>query len=188
MQKVFADYNARKQIHEASTHPFAKGVAWIEGKLVPLHEARIPLLDQGFMHSDLTYDVPSAWDGKFFRLDDHLARLEGACGKIRLRLPLSKEEIKKILTDMLVQSGIKDAFIELIVTRGLKGVRGTKPGDIKENLYMFIMPCEFLERDDVEPDTDCWRSRYLGPGARAAAHWRRCNHCQDCSPNATWSV
>lgn len=96
------------------------------------------------MHSDLTYDVPAAWDGKFFRLDDHLARLEGACGKIRLRLPLSKEEIKKILTDMLVQSGIKDAFIELIVTRGLKGVRGSKPGDIKENLYMFIMPCGLL--------------------------------------------
>jgi branched-subunit amino acid aminotransferase/4-amino-4-deoxychorismate lyase len=95
------------------------------------------------MHSDLTYDVPSAWDGKFFRLEEHLARLEGACGKIRLRLPLPKEEIKSILTDMLVQSGIKDAFIELIVTRGLTGVRGAKPGDIKENLYMFIMPCEF---------------------------------------------
>jgi hypothetical protein len=47
MQKIFEGYNARKQIIEASTHPFAKGVAWIEGKLVPLQEARIPLLDQG---------------------------------------------------------------------------------------------------------------------------------------------
>lgn len=142
MRKVFADYNARKQIHERSTHPLAKGVAWVAGKLVPLHEARIPLLDQGFLRSDLTYDVISAWDGRIFRLDDHLARLEAGCGKIRLRLPLPKEEIKKILTDMLVQSGIKDAYIDLIVTRGLQGVRGAKPGSIKENIYMFIMPCK----------------------------------------------
>ncbi|QDS75645.1 hypothetical protein FKW77_007006 [Venturia effusa] len=150
MHKIFADYNARKQMHETNTHPFAKGVAWVEGKLVPLHEARIPLLDQGFLRSDLTYDVPSAWDGRFFRLDDHLTRLEGACGKIRLRLPLSKEEIKRILTNMLVQSGIKDAFIELIVTRGLRGVRGAKPGDIKENMYMFVMPYIWVQEPEMQ--------------------------------------
>jgi len=140
MQKVFAEYQARKAVIEASSHPFAQGVAWIAGELVPLHEARIPMMDQGFLHSDLTYDVPAVWDGRFFRLDDHLDRLDISCGKIRLKLPLPKAEIKRILTDMLVQSGIKDAFVELIVTRGLKGVRESKLEDIKNNLYMFICP------------------------------------------------
>lgn len=140
MQKIFAEYDARKQILESSSHPFAQGVAWISGTLTPLSEAKIPLLDQGFMHSDLTYDVPSTWDGRFFRLDDHLDRLERSCAKIRLRLPLPKADIKKILEDMHVQSGIKDSFIELIVTRGLKGVRESKPEDIKNNLYLFIAP------------------------------------------------
>jgi len=150
MQKVFADYHARKSVIEASSHPFAKGVAWIEGSLVPLEEARIPLLDQGFMHSDLTYDVPAVWDGRFFRLEDHLHRLDISCGKIRLKLPLPKEEIKSILENMLLQSGIRDAFVELIVTRGLTGVRGSRPRDIKNTLYMFIMPYIWVMEPEMQ--------------------------------------
>lgn len=140
MAQVFDGYASRQKVLEASTNPLAKGVAWIEGSLVELSEARIPLLDQGFMHSDLTYDVPSVWDGRFFRLDDHITRLEVSCEKLRLQLPLPREEVKNILIDMVAKSGIKDAFVELIVTRGLKGVRGAKPGDIVNNLYMFIQP------------------------------------------------
>ncbi|PIG88495.1 hypothetical protein AARAC_008266 [Aspergillus arachidicola] len=105
MQKVFAGYAARQAVLEASNNPFAKGIAWIEGEYVPLSEARIPLFDQGLMHSDLTYDVPSV-------------------------CPLPREEVKQILVDMVAKSGIRDAFVELIVTRGLKGVRGTRPEDI----------------------------------------------------------
>lgn len=53
MQEVFAAYDARTSELKKSSNPFAKGVAWIQGELVPLHEARIPLLDQGFMHSGM---------------------------------------------------------------------------------------------------------------------------------------
>ncbi|KAF2688425.1 D-aminoacid aminotransferase-like PLP-dependent enzyme [Lentithecium fluviatile CBS 122367] len=149
MEREFAAYNARKAVLARSNHPFANGVAWIAGELVPLHEARIPLLDQGFLHSDLTYDVPAVWDGKFFRLNDHLERLDLSCGKIRLKLPLPRQEIKRILLDMVAQSGIRDAFVELIVTRGMKGVRGSKPEDHTNILYMFIMPFLWV----MEPET-----------------------------------
>ncbi|RAH43201.1 aminotransferase class IV [Aspergillus brunneoviolaceus CBS 621.78] len=151
MQKVFAAYEARQAVLAASTHPFAKGVAWIDGELTPLHEARIPLLDQGFMHSDLTYDVPSVWDGRFFRLDDHITRLESTCQKLRLQLPLPREEVKRILVDMVAQSGIRDAFVEIIVTRGLKGVRGTNPKDIHNRSYMFIQPYVWVMEPEVQP-------------------------------------
>ncbi|KJK66446.1 D-AAT-like protein [Aspergillus parasiticus SU-1] len=150
MQKVFAGYAARQAVLEASNNPFAKGIAWIEGEYVPLAEARIPLLDQGFMHSDLTYDVPSVWDGRFFRLDDHLTRLEVSCEKLRLKVPLPRDEVKRILVDMVAKSGIRDAFVELIVTRGLKGVRGTRPKDIVNRLYMFIQPYVWVMEPEVQ--------------------------------------
>ena len=149
MQRVLGDYKARAEVLAQSTHPFAKGVAWIAGELTPIHEARIPLLDQGFLHSDLTYDVPSVWDGRYFRLDDHIERLSLSCSKIRLRLPLPKEEIKRILLDMVAQSGIKDAFVELIVTRGMKSVRESKPEDIVPNLYLFVLPYVWV----MDPET-----------------------------------
>lgn len=140
MDRIFKAYEARKATLEQSTHPLAKGVAWVEGQLVPFDDARIPLKDQGFLHSDLTYDVPAIWDGRFFRLDDHLNRLEASCHKIRLQLPLPKPEIKRILHRMASESGIRDAFVELIVTRGLQGVRGSRPEDLVNKLYLFIVP------------------------------------------------
>jgi branched-subunit amino acid aminotransferase/4-amino-4-deoxychorismate lyase len=152
MEKIFHSYFARQTTLEKSTNPYANGIAWVEGQYTPLQEARIPLLDQGFMHSDLTYDVPSVWDGRFFRLDDHLDRLEASCAKMRLRLPLPREKVKAILVDMVDKSGIRDAFVELIVTRGLKGVRGAKPGDLdRNNLYMFVQPYVWVMDPEDQP-------------------------------------
>ena len=47
--------------------PLAAGCAWIDGQYVPVGAARIPILDVGFVRSDLTYDVVAVWEGRFFR-------------------------------------------------------------------------------------------------------------------------
>lgn len=157
MEQVFAGYHKRQAVLEqeqkSGSNPFSKGIAWVEGEYVPLHEARIPLLDQGFMHSDLTYDVPSVWDGRYFRLDDHLTRLENSCVKMRLKFPLPREEIRNILIDMVAKSGIRDAFVEIIVTRGLKGVRGSYKGEnLQNNLYMFVQPYVWVMDPEIQPE------------------------------------
>ena len=58
MNRIFADYEARQEVLASAQarNPLANGIAWIAGELVPYHEARIPLKDQGFLHSDLTYE------------------------------------------------------------------------------------------------------------------------------------
>jgi branched-subunit amino acid aminotransferase/4-amino-4-deoxychorismate lyase len=138
MDEVLGASARRKAELDESRNPLAKGVAWIEGKLHPLAEARIPLLDQGFLHSDLTYDVPAVWDGRFFRLDDHLDRFEKSCAKMRLKNPLSRQQTRDTLVDMVAKTGIRDAFVELILTRGLKFVREYQ--SYQNNLYLIVMP------------------------------------------------
>ncbi|KAK5058793.1 hypothetical protein LTR84_011057 [Exophiala bonariae] len=141
MEKTIASYRERQAVLEERNDAFAQGIAWVEGTLVALREARIPLLDQGFLHSDLTYDVPAVWDGRYFRLDDHLSRLEASCAKLRLRLPLPRDEVRRILVEMVAQSGIRDAYVEIIVTRGFTSVRTARLGDTSQNhLYMFVQP------------------------------------------------
>jgi branched-subunit amino acid aminotransferase/4-amino-4-deoxychorismate lyase len=140
MDAVLGGYETRQAALEASNNPFSQGIAWVEGDLFPLGEARIPLLDQGFLHSDLTYDIPAVWDGRFFRLEEHVDRLEASCKKLRLQLPFPKPEIKRILVDMVAKSGIRDAYVELIVTRGLKFVRQADPKDIVNRMYLFVQP------------------------------------------------
>lgn len=138
MEDVFAGYQRRHAALKADANRYAEGIAWIAGELVPLDEARIPILDQGFLRSDLTYDVPGVWDGRFFRLDDHLDRLQASCEKMRLRIPLDRATLRKTLIDMVAKSGIRDAYVELIVTRGLKFVREYQ--SYENNLYLMVMP------------------------------------------------
>jgi branched-subunit amino acid aminotransferase/4-amino-4-deoxychorismate lyase len=137
---IFVDYRRRVKALEASNNPFARGVAYVEGQYVPLHEARIPLLDQGFLHSDLTYDVPAIWNGRFFRLDDHLDRFEASCAKLRLKSPLPRQEMRDRLIEMAARSGIRDAYVMLIVTRGLRYVRQYAPEDCPNFCYLMVMP------------------------------------------------
>jgi branched-subunit amino acid aminotransferase/4-amino-4-deoxychorismate lyase len=141
MNEVFAGYESRHTTLSQSTNPFAKGIAYIHGDIVPLSEARIPLMDQGFLRSDLTYDVPAVWDGRFFRLDEHITRLSASCSKLRLHLPIPHAQINSTLIGMVSRSGIRDAFVEIIITRGLRQVRGATPEELLNNhLYMIVMP------------------------------------------------
>ena len=61
------------------------GAAYIDGAFVPIAEAKIPVLDWGFLRSDCTYDVVHVWGGRFFRLDHHLDRFAGNVEALRLR-------------------------------------------------------------------------------------------------------
>lgn len=151
MNKLLDAHAERYAVLETSDNPYAKGIAWVDGELVPLHQARIPLMDQGFLHSDLTYDVPAVWDGRFFRLDDHLTRLETNCGKLRLRLPRSRDEVKQILIEMVIKSGIRDAFVEIIVTRGLQSFKRCTANEMFNNLYMFVQPYVWIMTPDILP-------------------------------------
>ncbi len=147
---IFVDYRRRLKELEASNNPFARGIAYVEGEYVPLHEARIPLLDQGFLHSDLTYDVPAIWDGRFFRLDDHLDRFGQSCEKLRLRSPLPRQEMRDRLVEMAANSGIRDAYVMMIVTRGLRYVRQYAPEDCPNFCYLMVMPYLWVMDEETQ--------------------------------------
>ena len=53
---------------------YSSGAAWIDGKIIPISEAKISVFDWGLTRSDITYDVVHVWEGAFFRLDDYLDR------------------------------------------------------------------------------------------------------------------
>ena len=102
---------------------FSHGAAYVDGQLVPIAEAKISLLDWGFLHSDATYDVAHVWKEKYFRLDDHIERFWSGMEKLRLSIPHNRDELRAILVDCVRASGLRDAYVEMICTRGLP-----KPG------------------------------------------------------------
>ena len=147
---IFPAYRRRCADLEASANPFAQGIAWVGGDYVPVAEARIPLLDQGFLKSDLTYDVPAVWDGRFFRLDDHLDRFEASMKKLRMTSPIPRQEIRDRLVEMTALSGIRDAYVMMFMTRGLRYVRQYAPEDCPNHCYLMVTPYLWVMGEEVQ--------------------------------------
>jgi len=122
------------------TPDFSQGAAWIDGAFVPIGEARIPILDRGFTRSDATYDVTHVWKGYMFRLDDHLDRFERNMAALRLKLPVTRAELKAILVECVRLSGLRDAFVQMTCTRGLSPKGSRDPREAVNRLYVFAIP------------------------------------------------
>lgn len=128
----------------------AQGYAWIEGEYVPIAEARIPILDTGFVRSDLTYDVVGVWGGKFFRLDDHLDRLERGCERLRLRSPKSRVETEEILGGVVARSGLRESYVETVITRGVPARGGRDPRRFEQRFYAYAIPYVWIQRPEQQ--------------------------------------
>lgn len=128
--------------------PGTPGVAWIDGSYVPLDEARIPILDRGFVRSDATYDVAHVWRGSFFRLDDHIDRFFSSMAALRFDLKMTKQEIGDILIGCVAHSGLRDAYVQMTCTRGVPP-RGTRdPSLCRNRFYAFAQPFVWIANDD----------------------------------------
>jgi branched-chain amino acid aminotransferase len=119
---------------------FSKGAAYIDGKMVPIAEAKISLLDWGFLHSDATYDVAGVMQGKFFRLDDHIERFFASMEKLHMSIPHSRNDVCTILIDCVRTSGLRDAYVEMICTRGLPQPGSRDPRTCTNQFFAFAIP------------------------------------------------
>ena len=122
------------------TNPYAAGAAYIDGEYVPLAEARIPITDWGFIRSDVTYDVVHVWKGRFFRLEDHLERFERSAAGMRFTLPHSRAGQREILMECVRLSGLRDAYVEMICTRGTPPPGSRDPRQARNRYFAFAAP------------------------------------------------
>jgi branched-subunit amino acid aminotransferase/4-amino-4-deoxychorismate lyase len=130
--------------------PFAAGCAWVEGDYVPIAQARIPILDAGFVRSDLTYDVVGVWAGSFFRLPDHLERLDQGLARIRLQSPFSRDQIQDILFECVRRSGLRDAYVETVITRGVPAPGERDPRKWTPRFYAYAIPYVWIVRPEQQ--------------------------------------
>lgn len=119
---------------------YSNGTAFVDGTLVPIFEAKISILDWGFLHSDATYDVAHVWKGKFFRLDDHIDRFFAGMEKLRMTIPHSKAEVRAILMACVRASGLRDAYVEIICTRGQPAPGSRDPRTCTNQFFAFVVP------------------------------------------------
>jgi D-alanine transaminase len=92
---------------------------YLNGEYMPMEEARIPVLDRGFMFGDGVYEVIPVYARRPFRMRDHLQRLQHSLDGIRLPNPHSVEEWEAILETMIAPLSLDDHYLYLHITRGV---------------------------------------------------------------------
>jgi len=119
---------------------FPPGVAYLDGDFRPISEARISVLDWGFLRSDATYDVVHVWKGRFFRLDAHLDRFLRSVARLRMTLPFDRAGLTEVLTECVRRSNLRDAYVEMICTRGRSPTLSRDPRDAENTFIAFAIP------------------------------------------------
>jgi len=113
-------------------------IAYVNGSFVPLSEAKVSILDRGFLFADGIYEVSAVLDGKLVDNASHLARLERSVGEISLKLPESIERIVEIQKELIARNKLDNGLVYIEVTRGADTGRDFAfPKGVKPTMIMF---------------------------------------------------
>lgn len=99
---------------------------WLNGELVEHDKAAISVFDHGVLYGDGVFEGIRAYNGRIFKLDEHIERLYNSAKIIMLEIPYSKDELKKMIIATCKANGIVDGYIRPVVTRGA-GTLGIAP-------------------------------------------------------------
>ena len=93
-------------------------IAWLDGAFLALGEARISVLDRGFLFADAIYEVTAVLDARLVDSAAHLARLERSAAALDLVLPVPLTEIEMIERELIARNGVDEGSVYLQLTRG----------------------------------------------------------------------
>jgi len=112
-------------------------IIWIDGAWHDETSAKVSVFDHGLLYGDGVFEGIRAYGGKIFRLDDHMDRLYDSARAIAITVPYPKPELTRLVEEALRRSGLADAYIRPIVTRGV-GDLGIDPRKCERPSVMVI--------------------------------------------------
>ena len=112
-------------------------LVYINGELVPKGEAKVSVFDHGLLYGDGIFEGIRSYGGRVFKLDEHLQRLYDSAKAIMLEIPVSIEEMKATVLETLRRNNLYDAYIRLMVTRGI-GDLGLDPDKCDQPTIIII--------------------------------------------------
>ncbi len=121
-----------------------QAIAYLNGRFLPIDEARVPIEDRGYQFADGVYEVILVQRGKPFRLHDHLKRLQRSASEVRIPLPESLETLEQIVLEGIRRAGYESQLVYIQVTRGVAPREHLPPPHLKPTLVLTFREFEPL--------------------------------------------
>jgi branched-chain amino acid aminotransferase len=112
-------------------------IVYVNGKFVPEAEATVSVFDHGVLYGDGVFEGIRSYNGRVFKLREHLERLYESAKSILLEIPMGMEELEAVTLETLRRNGIRDGYIRHMVTRG-RGDLGLNPVPCKSPSLIII--------------------------------------------------
>ena len=140
---------------------------FLNGKLLALEDAKVSVLDRGFIFGDGIYELVPVYSRVPFRLDEHLARLERSLGETKIRNPYSRTQWRDHIHGLIDAQAFDDQGVYFQVTRGVAKRDHAFPKNVEPTVFMMSNPLVNPPREQVERG-----------GAAVSApdnRWQRCD-------------
>ena len=122
---------------------------YLDGEFVPEEEAKVSVLDHGFLYGDGIFEGIKAYNGRVFALDEHVERFFDSARSIMLELPVSPTKLKEAILETLRRNRLRDAYIRPIASRG-KGSLGLDPRNCPKATLAILVDAEVRHPEDIE--------------------------------------
>ncbi|MEA3192646.1 MAG: D-alanine transaminase [Betaproteobacteria bacterium] len=127
-----------------------RDMVFLNGELLPIEEAKVPVLDRGFIFGDGVYELVPVYSRVAFRLDEHLARLERSLGEAKIRNPYSRQRWRETVYQLVDAQPFEDQGVYFQVTRGVAKRDHSFPRDAQPTVFMMANPLVNPPRAQVE--------------------------------------
>jgi D-alanine transaminase len=125
-------------------------MVFLNGKFLPIEEAKIPVLDRGFIFGDGVYELVPVYSRVPFRLDEHLTRLERSLGEVKIRNPYSRPQWRAHIYQLIDAQAFDDQGIYFQVTRGVAKRDHAFPKNVEPTVFMMSNPLVNPPQGEVE--------------------------------------
>jgi D-alanine transaminase len=113
---------------------------YLDGRFMPLADARVSVLDRGFVFGDGVYELVPVYSRKPFRLEEHLRRLQHSLDGIRLANPHGVAVWRELIEQLVAQQDFDDQSVYLQITRGVAPRDHAFPPGVAPTVFMFAQP------------------------------------------------
>jgi D-alanine transaminase len=125
-------------------------MVFLNGKFLPIEEAKIPVLDRGFIFGDGVYELVPVYSRVPFRLDEHMTRLERSLSEAGIRNPYSRAQWREIIFKLIDSQPFDDQGVYFQVTRGVAKRDHSFPKNIEPTVFMMSNPLVNPPKEQVE--------------------------------------
>ena len=142
-------------------------LVYLNGDYLPINEAKISVLDRGFIFGDGVYEVIPAYGGKALRFEHHMQRLQNSLDAVRITNPLTNAQWQEVLDKLISETGPEDQYLYLHITRGVASRDHRFPDETK--------PTVFVMSSVLQPVEPALLEKGISAVTLDDIRWQHCN-------------